>query len=317
MLDVIIQAITPLSESVVKLTFTDPANRLLPAFEAGAHIDIRISDAITRQYSLCSSPSDRYAYSVAVLRDPNSRGGSAAIHTTFHPGQRIKVSPPKNLFALNPEDTKTVLVAGGIGITPIMSMAHALAEQGKEFTLLYVSKPGQRVAFDTELQHGIFVDRVRILQPDNREQVKAWFTQNIGEYGAQSGLYTCGPNSFMDAVLSIANTLNWPANALHQERFGLEKVDTRSDKAFELFLKRSGLTIPVKASQTALEALDDAGIEVDASCEQGVCGTCLLNVLDGEVDHRDAYLTEQEKSQHNQFTPCCSRAVSASLTLDL
>ena len=104
---------------------------------------------------------------------------------------------------------------------------------------------------------------------------------------------------------------------MHQERFGLEQADTDGDKPFELILKRAGVSIPVKADQTALEALDDAGIEVDASCEQGVCGTCLLNVLDGEVDHRDGYLTEQEKSQHNQFTPCCSRAVSASLTLDL
>ena len=317
MLDVNLQAITPLSESVLKLTFTDPANQPLPAFEAGAHIDIRVNDAITRQYSLCSSPSERYAYSVAVLRDPNSRGGSAAIHASFQPGQRVQISAPRNLFALNPEDAKTVLVAGGIGITPIMSMAHTLAEQGKEFTLLYVNKPGQRVAFDTELQHGFFADRVRILQPDNREQVKAWLAQNIGEYAALSGLYTCGPNSFMDVVFSIANELNWPANALHQERFGLEQADTDGDKPFELILKRAGVSIPVKADQTALEALDDAGIEVDASCEQGVCGTCLLNVLDGEVDHRDGYLTEQEKSQHNQFTPCCSRAVSASLTLDL
>ena len=142
MLDVNLQAITPLSESVLKLTFTDPANQPLPAFEAGAHIDVRVNDAITRQYSLCSSPSERYAYSVAVLRDPNSRGGSAAIHASFQPGQRVQISAPRNLFALNPEDAKTVLVAGGIGITPIMSMAHALAEQGKEFTVLYVNKPG-------------------------------------------------------------------------------------------------------------------------------------------------------------------------------
>lgn len=317
MMNVMISGQTRLSDSVVKLTFSPLDGETLPDFKAGAHIDVRVNETMVRQYSLCSAASVKDAYSIAVLRDANSRGGSAHIHQNFQAGQIVQISPPRNLFELKEHAGHVLLIGAGIGITPLISMALALTERKHSFTLCYLHKPAEQVAFRDELLQSEMADNVVFIPAINRRQTQVQLEEIIGQYHTGQGLYTCGPAGFMDTVFELAVSQHWPESALHKEMFQNEITRDGTDAPFTLHLIQSQKVIQVNAGQSALEALDEAGIEVDASCEQGVCGTCLLRVVEGRVDHRDAYLTEDEKQQHNQFTPCCSRAFTSSLSIDL
>ena len=317
LIDVVIKEKVALSDLVLMFRLEMPDGSPLPEFTPGAHVDVKIYDELTRQYSLCSSSKDIFKYNIAVLRDSSSRGGSERIHRDFQVGQIIQISSPRNLFKLHNHHGQVLLVAGGIGITPLLSMAISLIEQNKSFTLCYVHSSSGNIPFSEILTRPPFTDNVVFINSNSRLETRERLEKLIPKFESDDGLYTCGPSGFMDMVYDVAASKAWPAEALNKEAFKNEVVASAGDQPFTLELEKSQIRIPVRADQTALEALDEAGVEVDASCEQGICGTCLLNVLDGQVDHRDAYLTDDEKQQHNQFTPCCSRALTSTLTIDL
>jgi len=288
----------------------------LPPFTAGSHIDVHLDGGLVRQYSLCNPPWEIHRYVIAVLRDPASRGGSRAMHA-LQPGQELLVSEPRNHFTLAPAASRHLLLAGGIGITPILCMAEQLAEQGGEFVLHYCTRSTERAPFLERLRASPFAPRVRAHHDDGPADQKLDIAAAVAAPSGGSHLYVCGPTGFMDAVLGAARAAGWAETALHRENFAGAATTGVNDGAFEVQIASSGVVIRVAADQTVTAALAAAGISVPLSCEQGLCGTCLTRVIEGVPDHRDVYLTDDERARGDQFTPCCSRAKSSRLVLDL
>jgi len=289
----------------------------LPAFSAGSHIDVHLPNGLTRQYSLCNDPRESHRYLIGVLRDPASRGGSQAMHEAVQEGSVLRISAPKNHFALAHGATRSVLLAGGIGITPILCMAERLALSDAAFELHYATRSRERTAFAERIAQSAFAQQVHFHFDDGDAAQKLALAPLVGTVQPGVHLYVCGPKGFMDAVLGAARGAGWPAEQLHYEFFGAEVAKSESDGAFEVKLASSGRVIPVAKEQTVVQALAAAGVEIATSCEQGVCGTCLTRVLEGQPDHKDMYLTPEEQAANDQFTPCCSRSCSPLLVLDL
>ncbi|RBH55824.1 MULTISPECIES: PDR/VanB family oxidoreductase [Pseudomonas] len=301
------------AEGIISLELVDPAGNGLPAFEAGAHIEVQVAPGLSRHYSLCGSPEDRQVYRLGVLREPVSRGGSARIHEQFHEGLLIAISPPSNQFRLQEGAGHSLLVGGGIGITPILAMAWRLHEIGASFEVHYCVRNRGRAAFLELLTQAPFADKVRLHIDDDGQRLDIPGLLRGPE--TQRHVYVCGPAGFMDAVIGTAHRQGWPAANVHCEYFAAE-VDVAGE-GFTLHAERSGLTLQVPEGRSIAQVLLEAGVQVPLSCEQGVCGTCLTRVLEGIPDHRDLFLTEEEKASNNQILLCCSRASSAFLRLDI
>ncbi|MEY4710706.1 MAG: hypothetical protein RIS88_156, partial [Pseudomonadota bacterium] len=268
----------------------------LPAFSAGSHIDVHLPGAIVRQYSLCNDEQETHRYRIAVLRDPASRGGSIAMHDRVKAGDTLTISAPRNHFPLM-SSPFSLLLAGGIGITPLLCMAQRLAATDRDFRLHYCTRSVSRTAFRDRV--AAFGDRARLHLDDGDAAQKLDLPAALAAAPAGSRLYVCGPSGFIEFVVSTAKAAGWPADHIHLEYFGAAPQDTLGDQAFELRLASTGKTYTVPADQTVIAALQAQGVEVLVSCEQGVCGTCLTRVLEGEVDHRDQYLTDGEKACHD------------------
>ena len=323
-------------EAVDICTFelVEASGAALPSFSAGSHVDIELPGGYTRQYSLCNDPSERHRYLLGVLRDPASRGGSLALHDAVNEGDLLAISAPKNHFALAHDARRHLLLAGGIGVTPILCMAERLAMLEANFEMHYCTRSAERTAFRERIAASSFADRVTfhhdddpttaaldlqaLLGPGAGSGVSSGVGAGIGS-GPEPGvhLYVCGPKGFMEAVLATARAAGWPEPQLHYEFFSAEVVKSADDGSFQVKLASSGQIVVVGADQTVTEALAAAGVEVQTSCEQGVCGTCLTRVLQGTPDHRDLYLLPEEQAKNDQFTPCCSRSKSPLLVLDL
>lgn len=290
----------------------------LPTFEAGAHIDVCVAPGVIRQYSLCNDPAESHRYVIGVLNEPASRGGSRGLHEVIKVGDRLHIGEPRNLFALDPTATRHLLFAGGIGVTPILSMAWRLHAMGAEFEMHYCSRSKTHAAFVDAIEAAPFADRVQFHFDNEPAQQKLDAKAVLSEAAAGTHVYVCGPSGFMDHVLDTARQQDWDDRVLHREYFvAPTPVDADADKPFEMHLKRSGLVLQVPAELTALQVLEAAGVAVESSCEQGICGSCLTPVLEGEPEHRDQFLTDDERALNDQFTPCCSRAKTARLVLDL
>lgn len=289
----------------------------LPAFAAGSHVDVQLPGGITRQYSLCNDPSESHRYLIGVLKDPGTRGGSKAMHELVNEGDELEISAPKNHFQLVHEAKRSVLMAGGIGITPILCMAERLAIAGADFELHYCTRSKDRTAFYARIQKSSFADKVKFHFDDGDPKQKIDLSTTLHSHPPGIHLYVCGPKGFMDAVLNMARVKGWNDDQLHYEFFSAEVVKSDSDGSFQVKLASSGKIVVVPKDQTVVEALAAAGVEVQTSCEQGVCGTCLTRVLEGEPDHRDMYLMPEEQAANDQFLPCCSRSKSPMLVLDL
>jgi vanillate O-demethylase ferredoxin subunit len=292
--------------------------RPLPAFSAGSHVDVQVPGGLTRQYSLCNDPTESHRYLIGVLRDAASRGGSAAMHDRVHEGDRLTISPPKNHFPLAHDAQRHLLLAGGIGVTPILCMAERLAIAGADFRMHYCTRSRERTAFHERIRGSAFAARVHFHFDDGATAQKL----DIGALlempePAGTHVYVCGPKGFMDAVLGTARARGWPEAQLHYEFFAADVAPRLGDGAFVVQLASSGRVVVVPKDRSVTQALAEAGVEVPTSCEQGVCGTCLTRVIEGVPDHRDVYLTPEEQAANDQFTPCCSRAMSARLVLDL
>ncbi|WP_394164966.1 PDR/VanB family oxidoreductase [Neptunomonas phycophila] len=318
MFEVIIQNKIQETPNIASFELVRADGQAMPLFETGSHIDVHISDAFTRQYSLINHSRSNEFYKIAVLNDANSRGGSVALHKNFNVGDRLTISAPRNLFPLNVNSDKVMLFAGGIGITPIMSMAIELDSLGVDFELHYHTRSKQDTAFYQQLSSSPFSSKV-FFYFDGVPEAKGHSVESaLASFTDNTHLYTCGPGGYMDYIFSTAQSLHWKTENLHKEVFQAQPKPTESgDKPFKLILSRSGIEIDVDVHQSALEAIEDAGVDIDMSCEMGICGACLTTVIEGQPDHRDEFLTADEKSKNNQFTPCCSRALSDSLTIDL
>lgn len=299
---------------ICTLELVDAQGEALPTFSAGSHVDVHLPNGLVRQYSLCNDPTESHRYLIAVLKDPGSRGGSLAVHEQIRAGDTLSISRPRNHFELQPNAQKSVLLAGGIGITPLLCMAERLAMLQADFDLHYCTRSRERTAFRERILESTFASRVTFHHDDEQA---ADLSALLAQPAHGVHLYVCGPKGFMDAVIDTAKRLGWADDYVHHEYFSSTVVPSEGDAAFEIQLASSGRVIQVPSSRTAAQALADAGVVVATSCEQGVCGTCLTRVLDGKPEHRDMYLSPDEQSQNNCFLPCCSRSLSSRLVLDL
>ncbi|MBD2838465.1 oxidoreductase [Pseudomonas sp. JM0905a] len=315
MLDVVITAIRPEARDILSLELARADHGPLPAFSAGAHIDLHLPNGMVRQYSLCNHPGETHRYQIAVLRSSDSRGGSEAVHQ-LRPGQALRIGTPRNLFPLAEGGGRSLLLAGGIGITPLLCMAEHLASSGADFQLHYCARSEEHAAFVTRLEGSPFAGRVQ-LHFDDGARGRLDISRLLADQPVDTRLYTCGPAGFMQHVLDSARELGWAEARLHREYFSAEAAPQGAADAFEVQLASSGQVLRVEAGENVVEALRKVGVEVPVACEQGICGTCLTRVLEGVPEHRDLFLTEEEQAANDQFTPCCSRARSPRLVLDL
>ncbi len=301
------------AQDVVAIELESADGTPLPAFEPGAHVDVRLGAELLRQYSISNDPAERGRYRLGVLLDPNSRGGSAAVHAGLHVGQVLEIGRPRNHFPLRMDAAHTLLFAGGIGITPMLAMAHALRAAGRSFELHYCGRSAARLAFLEELAR--FGPHVQVHVDDGPAAQHLQIDAVLAEPQPARHLYVCGPNGFMDFVTGAARRLGWAEDHVHLERFGAE-VNT-DGAPFTVVAARSNVTFEVLPGERIADKLVAHGIPVRMSCQSGVCGTCVTKVIDGMPDHRDHVQTATEKAANRTITVCCSRSKTRRLVLDI
>jgi ferredoxin-NADP reductase/nitrite reductase/ring-hydroxylating ferredoxin subunit len=289
-------------------------DKFLPTFQPGAHIDVHLPNGMTRQYSITNGPGELLSYTIGVKRELASKGGSEAMIETVREGDVLAISEPRNNFPLRRDSVRTILIAGGIGITPILSMARFLAKSDLPYELHYIVRTDDQVAFRDQLE--ALGAHVTIHAGQSRETIASTITQTLGAHSFAQHVYICGPGSLLEAVRGTAADLGWPDDAVHYEYF---KNDTIIDdsSAFEIELARSAMTLHVPAGKTILQVMREAGLQMSSSCEQGACGTCLTGVIEGTPDHQDVYLNASEKRANNCMMTCVSRALTPRLVLDI
>jgi ferredoxin-NADP reductase len=310
--DLVLDNKSVVAEDVVMLTLRDPLGRPAPKWHPGAHIDLMLGDNLVRQYSLCGDPSDRSSLQVSVLRAPNSRGGSRHVHDELVEGQKIHIRGPRNNFEFVPEK-RYLFIAGGIGITPILPMVAAAHAQRADWSLVYGGRTRASMAFRDELQR-TYGKRVQIRPQDEYGHLD--LKSLLGRPKRRTAVYCCGPEPLLDAVESAS--AKWPEGALHLERFAPKKFEgTDTDQTFEVELALSGETVTVTPDMSILDAIEDVGVPMMSSCEEGVCGTCEVAVLSGVIDHRDSILNGREREAGDKMMVCVSRARGDRLVLEL
>jgi vanillate O-demethylase ferredoxin subunit len=306
------------ADGVCSFDLVCPRGGTLPRFTAGAHLEVRTPGGQTRHYSLCNAPRDTRRYRIAVLRCEDSRGGSRSMHEALHEGGIIEASQPRNHFPLAPDARHSVLLAGGIGITPVLSMAEQLVADNASFELHYCCRSEQHAAFRATLASSRFAGRVQFHYSEGPDRSRLDLDKLLARPAPGVHVYTCGPTRFIDAVAAAAGCHAWPAAQVHTERFGAAPATaSEAGKPFDIRIASSGRIVHVPAGTTALAALTASGIAVPWSCGQGVCGSCVTGVLQGEPEHHDQWLTPTERARNDRFAPCCSRARGALLVLDL
>jgi ferredoxin-NADP reductase len=311
-----IAAIREEAEGIRSFELVSADGAPLPAVSAGAHVDVRLRDGRVRQYSLTNGPEDTAAYHISVRLAPDSRGGSIAMHD-LREGEVLTISAPRNHFPVNAEAAHHLLLGGGIGITPLYAMVRQLAASGGSFELHYFTRTPAATAFHEALSAAEYAGKVHFhyaLEPQN---VRAFLADLLRERRDAGHLYVCGPAPFMALVHETAEPV-WPPDTVHCEYFAADPVaDSGPREAFEVTFARSGGTFDVPADMSILQILTRCGVDVPTSCEQGVCGTCLTRVLEGEPDHRDVFLTGAERHGGEKMLVCVSRAKSSHLVLDI
>ncbi|MFE9443937.1 PDR/VanB family oxidoreductase [Streptomyces sp. NPDC006602] len=305
--ELVVDRLESAADGVLALTLRHPLGEPLPAWEPGAHIDVVLGPELERQYSLCGDPADRDAWRIAVLREPDGRGGSAHVHTQLGQGDKVRVRGPRNHFALRTAP-RYRFVAGGIGITPILPMLAAAEAAGAEWTLLYGGRSRESMAFTEEL--GRYGDRVTIAPQDETGLLDLGSVLDDVPEGTL--VYCCGPGPLLDAVEARC-----PAGVLHVERFQPKDQETGENTEFEVELAQSGRTLTVPKDVSVLDTVRAAGVEVLFSCTEGTCGTCETDVLEGTPDHRDSVLTDEEREAGETMLICVSRCRGKRLVLDL
>ncbi|HVC02233.1 MAG TPA: PepSY domain-containing protein [Steroidobacteraceae bacterium] len=294
-----------------------PNGRRLPPFSAGSHIDVQVRPGIVRQYSLCNAPAETHRYLIGVLRAPVSRGGSSGMHDEIREGTRLVVGAPRNHFVLREDASRSLLLAGGIGVTPIISMAERLSAIGADFEMHYCTRSPERTAFLHRIQTSRFARRVHFYFDDGPDRERLDLQALLTNSGPGIHLYACGPKGFMDTVIETALRNGWQDANIHREYFNGAGQSSAANLPFDIKIASTGRIVRVERDETALAALRKAGIAVQSSCSHGVCGTCMTRVLEGVPDHRDVFLTTEERAKGDRILPCCSRSTGAMLVLDL
>lgn len=287
-------------------------------YEPGAHIDVTSPSGVTRQYSLCGDPARRESHLFAVKKEAQSRGGSRSLHDEVRVGSELSIGAPRNLFRLEESASEHILIGAGIGITPLLSMAYRLVAIGAPFTLHYFARSQTHAAFLPLLARAPFDKHVKLHFGVEREDLPDELDASLRDADKGAHVYTCGPAPFMDVVVETAQK-RLPADAIHLERFKAEpqaQTDSLLD-TFDVQLASSGKTVRVDASTSIVDALASIGIEVDTSCGEGVCGTCMVDVVSGEPEHRDHCLSKAERASNSVICCCVSRSRSPVLVLDL
>ncbi|HET7476099.1 MAG TPA: PDR/VanB family oxidoreductase [Dermatophilaceae bacterium] len=310
--DLVVREARVVAEDVVAITLADPDGNPLPSWTPGAHIDLILAEDLVRQYSLCGSPADAHSWRVGVLNAPNGRGGSRHVYTGLKAGTTVRVRGPRNHFPLASAH-RYLFIAGGIGITPILPMVAEADAAGADWMLLYGGRHRASMAFLDELAR--YGDRVRLVPQD-----EAGFLDLDAVLGApQAGtlVYCCGPEGLLSAVEQKCEA--WPTGSLHLERFSPKPQEEHAgaDSSFALVLQRSGITTVVPPDKSVFQVAREAGANVLGSCLEGICGTCETEVIEGEVDHRDSVLDEEERAANEFMMICVSRCTSPCLVLDL
>ncbi|SAK74651.1 oxidoreductase [Caballeronia hypogeia] len=287
-------------------------------YEPGAHIDVTSPSGVTRQYSLCGDPECLESQIFAVKKEDQSRGGSRSLHEEVSVGTELSVGAPRNLFRLEENASEHILIGAGIGITPLLSMAYRLAARQAPFTLHYFARSEAHAAFMNLLTREPFARHVKLhfnVEPANLGPELAACVSDAGD---KAHVYTCGPSPFMDKVVETAQAL-LPAEAIHLERFKAEPASAEAPSldSFDVQLASTGQTVHVDAKTSIVDALAAIGIEVDTSCGEGVCGTCMVDVVSGEPEHRDHCLSKAERASNSVICCCISRSRSPVLVLDL
>jgi vanillate O-demethylase ferredoxin subunit len=314
-LEVLVRSVMVLADNICSFELVDPAGHALPEFTAGAHVDIHLANGLIRQYSLCTDPAETDRYVIAVLREPQGRGGSVAMHEELRPGTRVTISAPRNNFKLAAGAERHVFLAGGIGITPIMSMIAAAQAGGKDFHLYYCARSPERTAFLDVLQPLVAAGKATVHfdggDPARSLDLKAV----LRDHRPGTHLYYCGPNGMLNAAEAASE--HWPPGTRHCERFSAAPAAPAAapDLPFEIELARSGGCYVVAPGKSIVQVLKANGITVETSCEEGFCGTCMTRYLAGQPLHRDTVLDDEDREEFLMI--CCSRAKSGRIVLDL
>lgn len=302
------------ADGIASITLVDPDGAPLPQWLPGAHLSLHLPNGLTREYSLCSAPEDARSWTVAVLRTSDSRGGSKLIHEQLPVGALITVEGPRNNFELD-EAERYVLVAGGIGITPIISMVRRLQAAGADWSLLYTGRSRSTMAFLAEIA-ALPQERVTIHAMDETNGDHADLAAAVGALPSEALVYACGPEALMQAVAHAMTD----ESRLRIERFKAPEIlpqPDQSDTGFDVICESTGQRIPVAPDVSVLDALNEAGVDVPSSCAEGICGTCETRVIKGDVEHRDFLLTPAERTENKSMFVCVSRCRSRELILDL
>lgn len=322
-LDLVVTRRSQEADGVVSLTLSRPAGGPLPPWRPGAHLDLLLDNGLVRQYSLCGDPEDRAAWQIAVLREPegSGRGGSAHVHDQLAEGGGVRARGPRNHFELRPA-ARYLFVAGGIGITPILPMLAAAEAACVPWTLLYGGRSRGSMAFLDRLA-ALDRGRGRVTVAPQDETGLLDLAAHLADPVPDTLVYCCGPAPLLDAVESQCR--HWPPSTLHMERFAPKPVGpagpvdsaVATDAAFELELRRSGLTLTVPPDRSILHTVLDAGVQVLYSCAEGTCGTCETDIVEGEAEHRDSVLSAEEQEANETMMICVSRCREGRLVLDL
>lgn len=314
-LELLVHRMTWEADDVLSVELVHPEGKPLPGWEPGAHIDVHTGGQI-RQYSLCGDPADTGRYRIGVLKEPSSRGGSAHLHTKVRPGATLTVQGPRNHFPLVDAESY-VFIAGGIGITPILAQARAAAARGRTWRLWHGGRTRASMAFGDELTGLAAGDGAVVFHPQD-EHGHLDLESILGTVGASTVVYCCGPEPLLAAVES-ACAERGIGGRLHVERFAAVKADPPAggEQAFEVECARSGRTVRVGPAESIADALESAGVPIETSCRDGICGTCETRVLAGTPDHRDMLLSADEHAAGDSMMICVSRCASDRLVLDL
>ncbi|PDT76819.1 PDR/VanB family oxidoreductase [Bradyrhizobium sp. C9] len=314
--DVLVKRIGYEAERINSYELIERRGGELTPFTAGSHIDLHLANGMIRSYSLVNDQRERHRYVIAVSKDVESRGGSSFVHDSTKVGDIMTISRPRNNFVLHEEAEHSVLIAGGIGITPLLSMIRRLETIGRHWELFYAARTRAAAAFLDELDifRSDLHSRIHLDLDDERSGRLFDLPAIVGNAPAHAHLYCCGPVPMLSAF--EAATAERPANRVHVEYFQAREAPS-TDGGFNVKLARSNRTIAVEPGKTILDALLDAGVTANYACAEGVCGTCETRVLEGIPDHRDQFLSKEEQAANTSVMICCSGARSRTLVLDL
>lgn len=316
-ISVIVDAMERQGEDNLSVRLVAPDNRLLPAFEAGAHIDLHLPNGLIRPYSLASAPTERSFYLLCIKHSESSRGGSRYVHQQLRVGQQLEISPPRNLFPLISAPSY-LLIAGGIGITPIRAMAETLSFEQQTFELYYYTKSLNQLVFKDQWQNTSFADKTQICLSSEGKSPRQWQPESLKHWDGKTHLFLCGPIGMMDFFTALATDAGWPESHIHREAFSVIQPTKVDDDSFTVEIASSGKTYAIPSDKSIASVLLAAGEPISLSCEMGMCGACLTRVLSGTPDHRDSVQSEADKNSAEPLIAlCCSRSKSAHLHLDL